>query len=61
MALHPMASESKKQPSLVEEHFEPVMDDGDQNMGDADASSESSEDESGDDKRRLKNKSQVPR
>ncbi|KAJ9153240.1 hypothetical protein P3X46_026704 [Hevea brasiliensis] len=61
LALHPLASDSKKQPSLLEEHFEPVMDDEDQNLSDDAASSESSEDEPGDDKRKIKNKSQVPR
>lgn len=36
MALHPVAS--SKQPSLVEEHFEPVMEDEDQDSSGSDAS-----------------------
>ncbi|KAG8479720.1 hypothetical protein CXB51_029216 [Gossypium anomalum] len=44
LALHPMAS--KKQPSMVEEHFEPVVENDDQSSSDSDASeaSQSSED-----------------
>ena len=38
MSLHPMSS--KKQPSLVEEHFEPVMEDIDENSSGSDASKE---------------------
>ncbi|OMO65302.1 pre-rRNA-processing protein ESF1 [Corchorus olitorius] len=36
LALHPMAA--KKQPSLVEEHFEPVMENEDQSASDSDVS-----------------------
>lgn len=44
LSLHPQTS--KKQPSLLEEHFEPVMEDDEQSIDDSDAStSESSEDE----------------
>ncbi|KAK2654321.1 hypothetical protein Ddye_014177 [Dipteronia dyeriana] len=60
IALHPMASQ--KQPSLVEEHFEPATDDDDQSLSDSDASvaSQSSEDdEPGKDK--MKKKSRGPR
>ncbi|KDP21176.1 hypothetical protein JCGZ_21647 [Jatropha curcas] len=58
LALHPMAL--KKQPSLVEEHFEPISED--ENLSDADASSQSSEDdEPGNDKKKIKEKSRVPR
>ncbi|KAL7173884.1 hypothetical protein ACSBR2_033194 [Camellia fascicularis] len=58
LALHPMSS--KKQPSLVEEHFEPVMED---DLSDSDASpaSSSSEDDCTNDKRKSKRKSRVPR
>ncbi|KAI7984381.1 Nucleolar protein 10 [Camellia lanceoleosa] len=61
LALHPMAS--KKQPSLVEEHFEPVMEDDEQDLSDSDASpaSSSSEDDRTNDKRKSKSKSRVPR
>ncbi|THG03512.1 nucleolar protein 10 [Camellia sinensis] len=61
LALHPMAS--KKQPSLVEEHFEPVMEDDEQDLSDFDASpaSSSSEDDRTNNKRKSKSKSQVPR
>uniref|UniRef100_A0A2P2KSK5 Uncharacterized protein MANES_15G116200 n=1 Tax=Rhizophora mucronata TaxID=61149 RepID=A0A2P2KSK5_RHIMU len=59
-ALHPMAPE--KRPSLVEEHFDPVMENEDQDLSDSDASavSQSSEDEPGNTKNK-KRKSQVPR
>ena len=43
MSLHPMSlhpTSSKKQPSLVEEHFEPVMEDIDENSSGSDASEE---------------------
>ncbi|XP_054802199.1 uncharacterized protein LOC129305974 isoform X2 [Prosopis cineraria] len=56
LALHPMAS-SKKQTSLLKEHFEPVMSDEDQSSSDSDGSA-SSEDESAS---KLKSKPQVPR
>lgn len=54
---------SKKQPSLVEEHFEPVMEDDEQDLSDSDASpaSSSSEDDRTNDKRKSKSKSRVPR
>ncbi|XP_024029334.1 nucleolar protein 10 isoform X2 [Morus notabilis] len=57
LALHPVAS--TKQPSLVEEHFEPVMEEEDHDLGDSDASStpESSDDE----KNNGKKRSRVPR
>lgn len=60
LALHPMAS--KNQPSLVEEHFDPVMEDEDQNSSDSDASaaSPSSEDKPDGD-RSIRKKSRVPR
>lgn len=60
IALHPMATQ--KQSSLVEEHFEPVMeDDEDQSLSDSDvsAASESSDDELGKDK--INKKSRAPR
>ena len=61
LALHPMAA--KKQPSLVEEHFEPVMEDEDQSQSHSDAStaSQSSEEDRTDDKRKSKSKSRIPR
>lgn len=44
IALHPQSS--KKQSFLLEEHFEPVMEDEEQSMEDSDASaSQSSEEE----------------
>lgn len=54
---------SKKQPSLVEEHFEPVMEDADQSLSDSDlsAASESSEGELGDDKSKTWKKARAPR
>ncbi|OVA14142.1 hypothetical protein BVC80_1787g234 [Macleaya cordata] len=61
LSLHPMPS--KKQPSLFEEHFEPVMEvDEDRRSSDSDASaaSESSEDENKD-KSKIRKKSRVPR
>lgn len=60
LALHPMAS--KKQPSLVEEHFEPVMDNKDQITSDSDVSeaSQSSDDFPVNHKSKRK-KSQGPR
>lgn len=50
---------STKQPSLVREHFEPVMDDEDQGFSDSNASAmfDSSDDEKTD----GKNKARVPR
>ncbi|KAG6596163.1 hypothetical protein SDJN03_09343, partial [Cucurbita argyrosperma subsp. sororia] len=39
LALHPVAS--TKQPSLVEEHFEPVLEDSEQSLSNSDASGES--------------------
>ncbi|XP_017976884.1 PREDICTED: nucleolar protein 10 [Theobroma cacao] len=60
LALHPMAS--KKQPSLVVEHFEPVMDNKDQITSDSDVSeaSQSSDDFPVNHKSKRK-KSQGPR
>ncbi|XP_050232794.1 uncharacterized protein LOC126681311 [Mercurialis annua] len=55
MALHPMATQ--KQPTLVEEHFEPIMDDEDQNSSDA----ATSEDELGNDKIKMRKTSRTPR
>ncbi|CAK7340222.1 unnamed protein product [Dovyalis caffra] len=56
LALHPMAS--TKQPSLVEEHFEPLMEDEDQNLSDSDAlaASQSSGDEHSNENRKVKKK-----
>lgn len=57
LALHPMAS--TKQPSLVEEHFQPVLEDSDENLSNSEASVESdSEDEPSNDKHK---KSRVPK
>lgn len=59
-ALHPVSS--KKQPSLMEEHFRPVMEDEDQNSdSDASATSLSSEDEPGHKKSKMKRKGRTPR
>ncbi|BAU02650.1 uncharacterized protein HKW66_Vig0121780 [Vigna angularis] len=55
LALHPMGS--KKQTSLLNEHFEPVMSDDDQSLSDSDAST-SSHDEPANG---VKDKSRVPR
>ncbi|PON88889.1 Guanine nucleotide-binding protein, beta subunit [Trema orientale] len=55
LALHPVAS-SKKQPSLVEEHFEPVFEDEDQS--DSDASPVSNDDPNNE---KTKTKGRVPR
>ncbi|KAH9657792.1 NUC153 domain-containing protein [Citrus sinensis] len=60
IALHPMATQ--KQSSLVEEHFEPVMEvDKDQSLSDSDvsAASQSSDDELG--KEKINKKSRAPR
>lgn len=57
-ALHPMPS--TKQPSLVEEHFEPVMDGEEPSDSDASAATQSSEDEQENEKNSRK-KSKVPR
>jgi hypothetical protein len=61
LALHPMPA--KKQPSLVEEHFEPVMEDEDQSLSDSDATaaSQSSEGELDNEERKTKKKARVPR
>lgn len=61
LSYNPMSS--KKQPSLVEEHFEPVMEDADQSLSDSDlsAASESSEGELGDDKSKTWKKARAPR
>ena len=45
MSLHPMSS--KKQPSLVDEHFEPAMEDIDENSSGLDASEELESSEGG--------------
>ena len=45
MSLHPMSS--KKQPSLLEGHFEPVMEDIDENSSGSDASEEPESSEGG--------------
>ncbi|KAG4991892.1 hypothetical protein JHK87_025349 [Glycine soja] len=55
LALHPMGS--KKQTSLLKEHFEPVMSDDGQSLSDSDAST-SSQDEPANG---MKDKSRVPR
>ncbi|XP_073102570.1 uncharacterized protein [Elaeis guineensis] len=54
LALHPQSA--TKQPSLILEHFEPVMEDEEQEISDSDASqaSQSSEDESEMDKSKVK-------
>lgn len=50
---------STKQPSLVEEHFQPVLEDSDENLSNSEASVESdSEDEPSNDKHK---KSRVPK
>lgn len=61
ISLHPMSS--TKQPSLVEEHFEPVdvEDDDGSDYSDASAESQTSEEEPDFDKDRGKKKSHVPR
>ncbi|XP_018723601.2 LOW QUALITY PROTEIN: nucleolar protein 10 [Eucalyptus grandis] len=61
ISLHPMSS--TKQPSLVEEHFEPVdvEDDDGSDYPDASAESQASEEEPDFDKDRSKKKSHVPR
>uniref|UniRef100_A0A5B7AG30 Putative nucleolar protein 10 n=1 Tax=Davidia involucrata TaxID=16924 RepID=A0A5B7AG30_DAVIN len=61
LSLHPMPS--KKQPSLVEEHFEPILEDDDQSFSDSDASAgpQSSEDEHANGKNKSQKKSRVPR
>lgn len=57
LALHPVSS--TKQPSLVEEHFEPVSEDSDQSISNSDASVASeSEDEPGSGKHK---KARVPK
>lgn len=56
LALHPMGV-SKKQTSLINEHFEPVMSDDDEALSDSDAST-SSHDEPANG---VKDKSRVPR
>ncbi|GMY19372.1 nucleolar protein 10 [Fagus crenata] len=54
LALHPVSS--MKQPSLVDEHFEPVMEDEDQSLSDSDDSEASELSEGG-----TKKKARVPR
>lgn len=53
---------AKKQPSLVEEHFEPVMEDEEQSLSDSDvtAASQLSDGELDNDERKTK-KARVPR
>lgn len=52
---------AKKQLSLVEEHFEPVMEDKDLSGSDVTAASQSSEGELDNDGRKTKKKARVPR
>ncbi|XP_015902996.3 uncharacterized protein LOC107435875 [Ziziphus jujuba] len=61
LSLHPVASQ--KNPSLVEEHFEAVMENGNENLSDSDASaiSESSEDDKPYKKSKIEKKEQAPR
>nr|POE85782.1 nucleolar protein 10 [Quercus suber] len=61
LALHPVAS--TKQPSLVDEHFDPVMEDEDLSLSDSDASaaSQSSEGELSDGDIHTRKKARVPR
>ncbi|KAL4644129.1 hypothetical protein ACB098_02G120800 [Castanea mollissima] len=61
LALHPVAS--TKQTSLVDEHFDPVMEDEDLSLSDSDASaaSQSSEGELSDGDIHTKKKARVPR
>lgn len=60
LSLHPMAS--KKQPSLMEEHFEPVMEDEDESLGYSNAQLlEEEEEEAGNDRHKASKKSRVPR
>lgn len=61
LALHPLAPST--QPSLVEEHFEPVMEDEDQSLSDSDAPAapESSDDEHAKGRSNSEKKSRVPR
>lgn len=61
LSLHPVSSQ--KHPSLVEEHFEPIMENEDQSLSDSDVSavSQSSEDEPGHKKSKIEKKERVPR
>lgn len=63
LSLHPMAS--KKQPSLMEEHFEPVMEDEDESLGYSNAQlleeEEEEEEEAGNGRHKAIKKSRVPR
>lgn len=61
MSLHPISS--KKQPSLVEEHFEPVMEDIDDDSSGSDDSEEpeSSEGKLLNERNGAKKRSRVPR
>ena len=61
LSLHPVSSQ--KHPSLVEEHFEPIMENEDQSLSDSDVSaiSQSSEDELGHEKSKIKKKGRAPR
>lgn len=59
LALHPILA-TKKQPSLIEEHFEPIME-NDQSDSDVSAASQSSEDVHADGKNVSRKRSRVPR
>lgn len=61
LALHPLAPTA--QPSLVEEHFEPVIEDEDHSFSDSDASAASlaSHDEDKNNRSKDGKKSRVPR
>lgn len=56
---------SKKQPSLMEEHFEPVMEDEDESLGYSNAQlleeEEEEEEEAGNGRHKAIKKSRVPR
>lgn len=60
-SLHPISSQ--KHPSLVEEHFEPVIENEDESVSDSDASatSQSPEDEPGHEKSKRAKKERGPR
>ncbi|KAK1273208.1 hypothetical protein QJS04_geneDACA022269 [Acorus gramineus] len=61
LSLHPMSS--KKQPSLIEEHFDPVLEDDEEKFSDSEASMVSEPSDSGDDKNEKgkKRASKIPR
>lgn len=60
LALHPILA-TTKQPSLIEEHFEPIMENNDQSDTDVSAADQSSEDEYADGKTVSGKRSRVPR